>query len=166
MPDNGPLPIMPPAAVAAEQTILRALLSDQWCSQLQKRAGYTGESPRLASEDANRLATMLWALVVIAGMTPSEAISRLTDPALFELAQAIRLADEETPLTAEAIEDAVRELETYLRHRKNEQIRATLGDATEGNSANSDELLRQWTENARRLKGGSGKDPESDQPSL
>jgi DNA primase len=163
IPDREPTPMLPPAAVAAEQTILRALLSDEWCGHIQKSLGTTGAAPRLANEESDRLANSLWTLVVGAGFSPSEALTKLADPALRELADTIRMADEETPLTTEAIDDAFKELETYLRHRKNDQIRTSLSDAAGGNATDNDELLRQWSENARRLKGG-GKDSESDGP--
>jgi DNA primase len=158
-PDSEPTPQLPPAALIAERTILKALLSDAWCASLLRRIpGDMG--PALTGETANLLVEAIWPLIR-GKLAPTEAIAELSDPELADLADVIRMADEDVDLSEETIDDALRLNATFHQQREIEQIRVQLGERGEGNGTDNDELLRQWSEKARTLKGpGKSSDEE------
>ena len=142
-PDGEPTPRMPAAWAAAEQTLLQALLSEEWFGALRLAVGDT--DLQLPSDDAQNLFQALWPLLT-GNMTLGDALDQLTDPALVDHADSLRMAILDTPLSPEAIEDALRQLDRLNETRK---LREIVERPKEGNGSYSDEQLRQWSETAR-----------------
>ena len=150
-PDYGPVPQLPPAIFTAEQTLLRALVSDEWCVVLCRLAGSV--PPPLTHPLADRLTRALWPLVT-GHLTPGEAIGQLTDNPLADFGAAVRMEEPGDPLSENVVADALRQVEIYREQREIAQIRLQVGEKGGGNAPLSNELLRQWSEKARARKSG------------
>jgi DNA primase len=161
-PDPVPMPRdLQSAAEKAEQTILRALLSDEWSPVLIRCLD--GERlPALIQPGATQLAAALWPLVS-GNLAPSTAVRELADVELADYASALRMEDVSDPLSEAVIEDALYRLGKYQYQRKQKQISTPFRPEEGGDAAPSDEELRQWSERARTLKrGGSGSDEDGE----
>lgn len=152
-----PMPTPPPeagkvkrsAVAQAEETLLRALLSDEWSIFTARRL--EGESARrllsnpLAVELLDALQTLL-----VGHVTPSQAVGQLKDDALADFATVYLLGEFTDPLSEAAIDGCIERLVKDRLQRDNRAVVAS-GEALD------DEALRRWSQGAKALKS----DPEA-----
>lgn len=149
-----PAPPAPPRRTAggqAEQTLLRALLSDLWVEQVRGRL----DPDDFPDPGAARLLDALLPLVD-GGYRPSDAIDLLTDADLADYARSLAMLPDEEPLSEQSILDCLRLLAVRREARALQQIQAELAQPAEGNRVDDDELLRRWDQKARAMKRVDG----------
>lgn len=166
VPDYLPTPQKLPAAEQAERVLLRALMSEEWVPTLRRHLEIDGELPRnaLAFSDPRTgpLFDALWPLVT-GGMTPRDALLQLADEALADYAQQVLLSDADTELSEEAVVSGIQQLFLHRLQAKQHEIRAKLAALGEGDTVRRNELLHQYSEIARTLKGRASHSGESDE---
>jgi|GEM_PF-1178044 DNA primase len=140
------------ATETAERTLVRALLSEEWCPVLVRRFPAPTELPPFASRTVSRLFEALWSLVS-GKVSPKTALAELNAPDLADFADTVLMAEGEPDLSEEAIEDAARQLLIRSLQAKNAEIRAVLLTNQEGNTETDEETLRRWSQIARTLRG-------------
>jgi DNA primase len=152
-----PLPTPPPeagkvkrsAVAQAEETLLRALLSDEWSIFTARRLG--SESARQLLSDPRAVALLDDLQILLVGhVTPSQAVGQLKDEELADFATAYLLGEFTDPLNEDAIEGCIERLV------KDRLQKATRAIASTGNL--DDDALRRWSQGAKSLKNA---DPEA-----
>ena len=111
----------------AERTVLLALFSEEWTQLVQERV-----RPTLFSDARAILLVQNTLPLLASGETPSEAINHAThtDPELAQFADYLLLADDEEPLSLQAIDDCL----LFLFDRKGKQQARNLSQQVEENS--------------------------------
>ncbi len=130
----------------AEQTLLRALLSDEWADLVRGRL-QPSDFP-----DANAARLVEEILPLVDGKyPPREAVALLADASLADYANGVLLAAEEEPLSEAIIQGC---LHALGERRRRENLRQTAAEirGAEGNGADDDEKLRRWYSQMRALK--------------
>lgn len=157
--DYLPTPRKPYAAEQAERILLRALLDEEWLPVARRlmeewQRSHPGHLLTFTNPLAGTLVNALWPLLT-GGMTPRDAIGQLADDALLTYAEQIVLAEEETETSEITLKSALHQLFLRGLQAKQQEIRSKLAILPEGESVSRNELLRQYSEIARTLKGSS-----------
>ncbi len=141
------------AGQIAEETIQRALLDDEWSHLIARYV-----RPDLFT-DPRTVALLDALLPLLTGhITPADAVSQLTDPALIDHAMTLQVALSEEPLTDQGLADCLETLQKRREREKLRQIEASIVENAqnaqngEGMPLSNDELLRRWEERARAIK--------------
>lgn len=154
-----PLPTPPPeagkvtrsAVAMAEETLLRALLSDEWSVFTAKRMESVSARELLSNPRAVELWESLQTLL-IGHIMPSQAVNELKDEALADFAATYLMGDFAEPLTEDSIMGC---LERLAKHRVRQETRAVID--TEEKEKLDDEALRRWAQGTKAVKN----DPEA-----
>jgi DNA primase len=163
VPDYLPTPQKLPAAEQAERVLLRALMSEEWVRTLRKHLETNGTLNRSVLAFSNPMTSplfdALWPLVT-GGVSPRDALLQLADDTIADYAQQVLLSDADTELSEESVISAIQQLFQHRLQTKQQEIRAKLASLGEGDTSQKNELLRQYSEIARTLKGRSAQSEE------
>lgn len=166
-PFNAPLPpaapaqapLSPPRRTAmqvAEETLLRAWLSDEWTALAR------GPIAGITFSDATtvRLIEALSPLIE-GGYSPSSALDQLTDAALLDHANFLLLGGDEAPLGEQVITEYAQALERQKHKQKSRRSGAQVLEEA-GNGLDYNESLACWFQEEQAIKGGRPPNNERD----
>ena len=140
------------AVSAAEELLVRALLSDEWSRFTAKKLGGEDATRLLSDTRAIALAESLRELL-LGHIAPSQAVGQLRDESLIDYADRFLMGEFDEPLSGEVIEGCI---ETLVRQDRQQTRREFLQNSAPAPGGMSDEQLRLWAESAQSTKRGEG----------
>lgn len=153
VPSATPPPSRRGALDIAEQTLLRAFLSDEWVFAVRRqlRPSY------FSDPQAARLVEDIQPLID-GDYAPTTALDQLADGELARYANTVILGASDEPLDEAVIADCL----SLLRKRRTQREFQQSLSSPEGKPRDDDELLRRWDQKARAIQGLEPADSGSD----
>ncbi|MGC4046704.1 MAG: DNA primase [Armatimonas sp.] len=137
------------AVAVAEETLLRALLSDEWSVFTARRMESASARELLSNPRAVELLEELQPLLV-GHIMPSQAVNQLRNETLADFATVYLMGEFSEPLSEDAIDGCI---ERLVKNRVQQETRAVVNTTEKLD----DEALRRWSQGTKAVKN----DPEA-----